>query len=160
MNKVVVLLVFTFVQNFNIQSQNSYFEKYKPLADSLSEVHSIPSSIILAVAYHESGGGTSQIAKLLNNHFGIKGKNDLLKTHKIKCSYKYYPSSEESYRGFCRLVTSKKYYEKLKGSDDVKKWVKSIAASGYAANAERWSNSILKVIYKFELNKKEEQPEG
>lgn len=34
-----------------------YFEKYQLLADSLSGVYKIPSSVILAVAYWESGGG-------------------------------------------------------------------------------------------------------
>lgn len=156
MKRIILLFLFMSQLAFIAKSQHKYFETYRPLADSLSEALGIPSSIMLAVAYHESGAGTSQIAKLLNNHFGIKGKNDLMKTHKIKCSYKYYPSPEESYRGFCRLVTSKKYYEKLKGTNDVKKWAKSIAAAGYAANAERWSNSILRVIKTFGLDKKAE----
>ena len=156
MKRCLLLLVFVIQFCFNGNAQHKYFEKYGPIADSLSQAHGIPACVMLAVAYHESGAGTSQIAKLLNNHFGIKGKNDLMKTHKIKCSYKYYPSAEESYRGFCRLVTSKKYYEKLKGTDDVKKWVKSIAAAGYAANAERWSNSIIRVIKTYSLDKKQE----
>jgi Bax protein len=154
MKKINIILIFICIHVFETQSQSTYFEKFNPLADSLSKVHGIPSSIMLAIAYHESGGGKSKIAKLLNNHFGIKGKNDLQVTHNIKSSYKYYVSPEESYNGFCRLVISKKYYHQLKGTSDVKNWLTCIAGAGYAANKTRWSNSILRIINLYRLEKK------
>jgi Bax protein len=135
-------------------AQHAYFQKYQPVADSLESVYGIPSAVILAVAFHESGAGKSQVATLLNNHFGIKGSNNLMETHKIQSKYKYYPSVNESYNGFCRLVSSKKYYAGLKSANtkDCKKWVESIASAGYAGNAERWTNSIMGVIQKYKLN--------
>ena len=51
----------------------TYFDKYATLADSLSGVYKIPSSVILSVAYLESGGGTSKVVLRLHNHFGIVG---------------------------------------------------------------------------------------
>lgn len=64
------LLGFSFVFG---QQKPVYFDDYRALADSLSLVYQIPSCVMLAVAYHESGGGVSVVAKKLNNHFGIAG---------------------------------------------------------------------------------------
>ena len=134
-------------------SQADYFERYKPLADSLDQALGIPAAVILAVAYHESGGGTSRHARLLNNHFGIKGKNNLRQTHGIRSQYKYYQDAEESYRGFCRVILSKKYYAALQGSNDHKKWVHAIANAGYAANPANWTQHVLQVIRRYGLVK-------
>lgn len=134
-------------------SQADYFERYKPLADSLDQALGIPAAVILAVAYHESGGGTSRHAQLLNNHFGIKGKNELHKTHGIRSKYKFYPDAEESYRGFCRVILSKKYYAALRGSNDYKKWVHAIANAGYAANPAQWTQRVLQIIRRYRLGK-------
>jgi len=152
-NVLIICLLFTCLSQL-AHAQHTYFQKYQPVADSLEKVYGIPSAVILAVAYHESGAGKSKVATLLNNHFGIKGSNNLLKTHNIKSKYKYYTSVSESYNGFCRLVTSKKYYTSLKSKNttDAKKWVASIASAGYAANASKWTNSIMSVIRKYSLS--------
>lgn len=153
LNVLLICLLFSLTSQL-AQAQHSYFKTYQPVADSLEKVYGIPSAVILAVAYHESGAGKSKVATLLNNHFGIKGSNNLLKTHNIKSKYKYYASVSESYNGFCRLVTSKKYYSGLKSKNttDPKKWISSIASAGYAANAARWTNSIMSVIKKYNLS--------
>jgi flagellum-specific peptidoglycan hydrolase FlgJ len=131
----------------------TYYQKYQPIADSLEAVYGIPSSIMLAVAMQESGGGKSKVAKLLNNHHGITGKNNLLKTHGIKSMYQWYPSDTASYEGFCKVVARKKFYTTLKGSTDYKKWVYAIAKSGYAgSNGTRWSAVIIGIIRNSKLN--------
>ena len=58
--------------------QAKYASTYKSLADSLSKIYKIPSALILGIAIVESGAGSAKNAKLLNNHFGIVGHNDLL----------------------------------------------------------------------------------
>ena len=128
-------------------SQKTYFIDYRELADSLESAYQIPACIILSVAYKESGGGTSNIGRKLNNHFGIKGKNDV-SISGYQSSYKYYPTSRDSYIGFCTLVSSKKYYASMKGSKDHEKWLKTIASYGYAADANKWSTSVLSVLNK------------
>jgi flagellum-specific peptidoglycan hydrolase FlgJ len=131
----------------------TYYQKYQPIADSLEAVYGIPSSIMLAVAMQESGGGKSKVAKLLNNHHGITGKNNLLKTHGIKSMYQWYPSDTASYEGFCKIVARRKFYTTLKGSTDYKKWVYAIAKSGYAgSNGTRWSAVIIGIIRNSKLN--------
>lgn len=146
----LTLLIFTL---FSSHSQKTYFPNYQLLADSLETVYKIPSAVILAVAYYESGGGKSRVALLLNNHFGIVGSNNLLKTHGIKSRYKYYPSVMDSYIGFCKLVSNKKYYTNLVENNvtDNKKWISSIASAGYAQNAQKWTSSMLNVIRIYDL---------
>ena len=138
-NRITLLLLFIIIPT--ITFSQDYFERYKDLADSLETVYNVPSALMLAVAYHESAGGKSKVAKHSNNHFGIKGKN-----HKVKSAYKYFEDVVESYEAFCKLVTSKKFYNNVKESDDVKKWVRGLSNSGYASNSSTWSNKIIQII--------------
>ncbi len=144
--KNCLLSSFIFI-TLNHFSQKTYFIDYRELADSLESAYQIPACIILSVAYKESGGGTSNIGRKLNNHFGIKGKNDV-SISGYQSSYKYYPTIRDSYIGFCTLVSSKKYYASMKGSKDHEKWLKTIASFGYAADANKWSKSVLLVLNK------------
>lgn len=98
---VVISLVLTFI-SFNAKAQNSYIKENKDMAATLSKEYGIPSSIILAVAFVESGGGTSKNSKALNNHFGIVGKNTVNSS-----KYKSFNSVKESYRAFCELLSEK-----------------------------------------------------
>ena len=147
---IILILGFT---SFSF-GQTKYFTTYGSLADSLEKVYGIPAPIILGVAFHESGAGKSQVATLLNNHFGLKGKNDLVKTHNIKSAYKYYATVADSYAGFCKVISSKKYYPTLKGTSNIDTWLTAISNAGYAANAVTWKASILRVIRIYSLDKK------
>jgi len=131
--------------SLKVPSQTDYFNKYRLLADSLEKEFQIPSCLILGVGFVESGGGTSKVAKNLNNHFGIVGKNPLNDSGKFKSRYKYYPSVTESFVGFCRLISSKKYYAELKGEQNIEKWAIKIASNGYAKDAVHWTAHLLKV---------------
>jgi len=129
-------------QTVQCQNKSQYFSQYRSLADSLSESYKIPACVILSVAFVESGGGTSAVARKLNNHFGIVGKNNP-EVSGLKSKYRHFPSIKESFIGFCELVARKKFYPQVKGSDDVKLWLDKIAATGYAANASLWSGHIF-----------------
>lgn len=147
--KIIIFVFFVFFC-LHTKSQTEYFEKYQSICDSLETVYGIPSSVILAVAYHESGGGTSRNSKLLNNHFGITGSNNLLKTHGIKSKYKYYPTVLDGFIGFCNLVSRKKFYESLKGNTTPSKWVYSIHSTGYCPS-QTWPSKIINVIETYSL---------
>lgn len=147
------LLVFfiSLLQPLSGQAQSKYVKKYQPVADSLSNVFGIPAAVILAVAIVESGSGTSRNAKLLNNHFGIVGKNNLLKTKGIKTRYKQYSSIEASYLDFCKVVSRKKFYPKLKGSKDKYAWVDAISKAGYSEIPQEWKKRVSDTIRKNKL---------
>ena len=83
------------------QTSQSYIENYKDAAINAKNHHGVPASIILGVAMHESGNGTSKIARHLNNHFGIKGSNN---STEIRSAYKGYESVEDSYQDFIGLL--------------------------------------------------------
>jgi len=121
------------------------------MADSLSEQYGVPTSVILGIAIMESASGTSRNCKLLNNHFGIVGKNDLLKTKGVKTRYKQYPDARASYRAFCKLMTKKKFYKKLKGNMDHRLWADAISKAGYSEIPEIWKQRLLDIIRKNKL---------
>lgn len=135
-------------------AQKNYVSKYRPLADSLSAVYEIPAGVILAVAIVESGGGNSRNARLLNNHFGIVGKNNLLKTKGIRTRYKQYPSVAASYTAFCQLLTRKKFYKKLKGEKKAKDWIEAISKAGYSESPKEWVKRVSETVKKYKLDKK------
>jgi Bax protein len=122
------------------------------MADSLSDEYGVPASVILGVAIMESASGTSRNCKLLNNHFGIVGKNDLLKTKGVKSRYKQYPNARASYIAFCKLMAKKKFYKKLKGNMDHKLWADAISKAGYSEIPEIWKQRLLDIIRKNKLS--------
>lgn len=130
----------------------TFIQKFRPLADSLSVEYGIPAAVMLGVAIVESGSGTSRNCKLLNNYFGIVGKNDLLKTKGIKSRYKQYPDATASFAGFCKLLAKKKYYKKLKGNMDHKLWVDAISKSGYSEAPATWKQRVSDTIRKNKLS--------
>lgn len=134
------------------QAQTSYVSRYKPLADSLSTLYGVPSSVILGVAIIESAAGTSRNAKLLNNHFGIVGKNNLLKTKGVRSRYKQYPTAAASYIGFCQLLSRKKFYPKLKGNNDYKAWLEAMSKAHYSEAPVEWKKRVTAAIKKHKLS--------
>lgn len=152
----VTSLFFVLLVNFlpaKAQSVVSIFiERHRETAVSLMQSSGIPASIILGVSFVESGIGRSRNCKLLNNYFGVKGKNDLAKVKGgPRSAYKQYPNAEASFKDFVRIVKSKKYYATLKGNKDYKLWLKKMNAHGYAQAKGKWINDITSVIEKYEL---------
>lgn len=146
---LLTLLLLVLTQS--IFAQTPYIRKYRPLADSLSAEYGIPTAVILGVAIIESGSGTSRNSKLLNNHFGIIGKNDLMKTNGIRSRYKYYKDVTTGYVGFCKVQKKKKYYDKLKGNMDYKVWLDAMSKAGYSEVPEEWKQKISSAIRKYKL---------
>ena len=127
-------------------AQTKYVKKYRPLADSLSREFGIPAAVILGVAIIESSSGTSYNCKLLNNHFGIIGKNSVLKTKNVRTRYKQYPNSTASYIDFCKVLAKKKFYKKLKGNLNYHLWLDAISKAGYSEVPSIWKQRITATI--------------
>lgn len=135
-------------QKFTI---SSYIEEHKKVAQQLMKETGVPASVILAVAIHESAYGNSRIAKNLNNHFGIKGKNN---SKTIRSAYKGYGSVTNSYLDFIDLLKRRKSTQGLfeqKGSTDYNAWIKGISRSGYSAT-KGWSSKVLSTIDRYNLD--------
>ncbi|MCG2613085.1 glucosaminidase domain-containing protein [Terrimonas sp. NA20] len=149
--RALPVLLMLLLLNCQVQAQSKYVKKYRQLADSLSAIYEIPASIILGVAIVESGGGNSRNAKLLHNHFGIVGKNNLLKTKGIKSRYKQYSNVAASYDDFCKLLSRRKFYQTLKGKTDYHLWTEAISKTGYSEAPAEWKKRINATIRKNKL---------
>ncbi|MEH6308371.1 glucosaminidase domain-containing protein [Olivibacter sp. CPCC 100613] len=148
----VLFLALFYLGCVNISfAQTKYINNHKTIADSLSKAYGIPSSVILGIAILESGNGQSRNSKLLHNHFGIVGSNKLKETHGIKSRYKQYTSTMGSFIHFCKLISGKYFYNRLKGTDDATKWVDAISKAGYSTHPQTWKARILKTISRYNL---------
>jgi len=135
----------------------SYIQANKDAAIKYMKEYGIPASIILGIAYHESAHGNSKLATYLNNHFGIKGKNN---STEIKSAYKGYDSVEDSYFDFVNYIESRKQYRALidkYGPGNYKDWVFGIARGGYAASS-KWASQVIAIIDKHKLYELDENP--
>lgn len=157
MKKIQLLILLLLIQQSGFSQKPSFREKYQPLADSLGAVYKIPSAVILGVAIIESGNGTSRNSRLLRNFFGIKGKNNLLKTKGIRSSYKQYKSDTASFVDFCKLVERKKFYPPLAGNPDYKTWILALSKTGYSEVPETWRKLITGAIQKNGLDREVEK---
>jgi len=159
MKKILFLLflctktIFAFAQ-----TTEEYIEEYADVAKDLMEEHHIPASIILGVAIHESAAGKSKIARYLNNHFGIKGKNS---STEIRSSYKDFPTVDSSYNHFITFLKSRSYFNVLfdkYDQYDFKAWARGIQRGGYA-RSRTWATQVIALIKKYELFQYDNRPE-
>lgn len=129
----------------------AYIMQYDSVALNIMQTYGIPASFVLAVAIHESAAGTSKVSQERCNHFGMKGKKPSAK-NKSNYVFKYidFESAEASYYHFANLVSSKKFYESLKGETDPLKWLKALKRTGYAASS-KWVGRINHIIQKHNL---------
>lgn len=140
------MLIFL-VSVISVHAQNkTYINNHKVIAKVLAERYGIPAPVILAIAAVESSGGTGPAARVLHNHFGIEGKNSFVNKRGHSSRYKQYANTFASYLDFCRLMTRKRFYHKLKGVEDSKAWVMAISNAGYSETPEEWRKKVLGVL--------------
>ncbi len=146
-SKTAVLALVLLLSAYSGSAQNRrYIANHKLLATILSEAYGIPASVILAVASIESSGGVGPAAKVLNNHFGIVGKNNIVNRYGHQSRYKQYDNVYESYIDFCEVISRKRFYKKLKDNDDPAAWVKAISNAGYSEEPEQWERKVFGVL--------------
>ncbi|MES2701249.1 MAG: glucosaminidase domain-containing protein [Bacteroidota bacterium] len=148
--KVLVLGLLAFMFTANAQNKK-YISNHKLLAAVLSEKYGIPASVILSVAAIESSGGAGPAARVLNNHFGMEGKNSFVNNKGHKSRYKQYNNAIESYIDFCNVIARKRFYPTLKNNTDPKAWVKAISRAGYSEQPEQWERKVFSVLHSNQL---------
>jgi flagellum-specific peptidoglycan hydrolase FlgJ len=146
-----VALPLTLLINVAASAQYKYISQHRDLTDSLSQTYGIPASVILGIAVVESGGGKDRNPTMLNNHFGVVGKNNLLETKGIKTMYKGYTTAKASFIDFCKIISRKSFYTKLKGNMDYRAWLNAISNAGYSTEPEVWRKAITEAIEKLKL---------
>jgi LysM repeat protein len=131
----------------------SYIEAYKDLAISEMERTGVPASITLAQGMVESDYGRSSLARVANNHFGIKCHNDwdgqTIRQHddrRNEC-FRKYRRPEDSFYDHSDFLRSGSRYSFLFSLDpsNYKAWAHGLKKAGYATNPD-YAHMIIRKI--------------
>lgn len=145
--------------------QEAYIEKYSPLAVAEMYRSGVPASITLAQGLLESGNGQSELARMSNNHFGIKCHNNWSGGRvyydddaKGECFRKYdHPS--ESYRDHSDFLRYRDRYKFLFDYKvtDYKSWAYGLKKAGYATDPA-YPKKLIKLIEEYDLHQYDRKP--
>jgi len=125
------------------------------------EKYGIPASVTLAQGLLESDAGESRLARINNNHFGIKCfSKDCSKGHcanftddSHKDFFRRYKNVWESYRAHSIFLRKKRYLHLQKlGTTNYVGWSHGLKEAGYATDL-RYANKLIEIIEALNLNK-------
>ena len=145
--QIISVLIIDALVMFSASAQytaSAYVERYGALADSVSAIYGVPSCIILSQAMLESGHGGSRLARVQNNHFGIKAGRGFAR----------YKSVEESYVAHSVLLTTGKRYRGLLviPATDYRGWANELQRSNYASE-KTYAEELIKIIERYIVSK-------
>lgn len=125
-------------------------------------LHGIPASITLAQGIIESADGQSRLARLGNNHFGIKasqqwiangGQYGLHSDDKPNEKFCYYASVGDSYEHHSQVLLASRYSAcHALAADDYKGWAQGLQKAGYATDS-RYASTLTSVIERNNLQR-------
>jgi len=151
-----VLAAPLFSQNL---SRLEYIQKYQVLAIKEMTRSGVPASITMAQACLESADGNSRLAKLSNNHFGIKCKTNWNgeavyydDDERNEC-FRSYKTVEESYFDHTNFLMDNFRYAFLFNfpQTDYKSWARGLKKAGYAT-APSYDRQLIEIIETFQLH--------
>lgn len=165
---VVCLSMVAIAASADADSRNvEYIKRWAAEAQRQQEKYGVPASITLAQGLLESGAGTSRLASLGNNHFGIKCHNTwtgdtLLRSDDApnEC-FRSYTSAEESFTDHSLFLLRKRYESLFSLSPgDYRGWAKGLRRCGYATDPQ-YGHRLISIIeryslYKFDAGNKEQ----
>ena len=120
-----------------------YCEKYSEMAQKQMRKYGVPASITLAQGILESGYGSSYLAVVANNHFGIKAYSRGWKGATVLCDddarnepFCKFGSVAEGYEYHSTFLKTNPRYAPLFKLDirDYESWANGLKACGYATN--------------------------
>lgn len=143
------------------QNRNRTYEAYvKTYADEAIRQmnrYKIPASITMAQALVETGAGTSTLASIHNNHFGIKchrswkGRRTYRTDDAPNECFRSYSDARDSYEDHSRFLLQPRYNRlfRLK-QDDYRGWATGLQKCGYATN-RGYANLLIRMVEVYEL---------
>lgn len=161
LNLVVLSLAFVGLSNAETDYKAlklSYIEQYRTTAIQQMIDTKIPASITLAQGILESGAGTSRLATLGNNHFGIKchdWKGDRMyhdDDAKGEC-FRVYGNAELSFVDHSDFLINRPRYASLfvLNTTDYEGWARGLKKAGYATNPA-YAEILIGIIDEFDLD--------
>jgi hypothetical protein len=153
------------IANYQSYTSLQYIDRFKAIAIQEMNLYGIPASITLAQGLYESGSGNSELAKVANNHFGIKcnsgwtGKSYFKDDDNHNDCFRVYDSPEDSYRDHSNFLKRKNYAHLFElDKNDYQGWAYGLKAAGYATNP-KYPQLIIGIIQKYNLDQYD-RPEG
>ena len=137
----------------------AYIDRFKDIAIKEMNAFGIPASITLAQGLFESGNGNSDLAKIANNHFGIKctsdwnGKSYFRDDDQLNDCFRVYNDPDDSYRDHSQFLKRKHYAFLFElDKNDYKGWAQGLKKAGYATNP-KYPDLIISVIERYNLDR-------
>ena len=140
------------------QKVKLYLDRFGPIARSEMRQYKIPASITLAQGILESGTGQGTLAKVGNNHFGIKchqewrGKKVYHDDDKKNECFRKYKNPIESYKDHSEFLTTRGRYSFLfrLPIKDYVGWSEGLSKAGYATDP-KYPEKLIDVIERYNL---------
>ncbi|OFX46094.1 MAG: hypothetical protein A2046_04345 [Bacteroidetes bacterium GWA2_30_7] len=151
---LIIFNLSTLAQKSDVKiSREDYLKAYKNIAIAEMQRSGIPASITLSQGMLESDNGNSELAKMANNHFGIKCHNSwqgekLFKDDDAKDEcFRKYKNVDESYKDHTDFIMNGSRYKSLfdSKSADYKDWANGLKKAGYATNP-KYPQLLIKII--------------
>lgn len=163
MNKIAIIFLFSissmasWAQMRWNQTYQLYINQYKDLAIREMLQYRIPASITLAQAVFESGAGRSRLARLGNNHFGIKchdwtGRTIAEDDDALGECFRAYDHPLQSFEDHSKFLVNSSRYRRLfsLSMQDYRGWAHGLKACGYATNP-RYAYKLIELIELYKL---------
>ena len=136
-----------------------YFDTYKDMAISQMRQYGIPASITLAQGVLESGAGRSELARVSNNHFGIKcngwtGRKAYHDDDAEGECFRAYDNAFDSYIDHSLFLKNSPRYSRLfqLKNTDYKGWAYGLKSCGYATSPT-YATRLIEIIELYGLDK-------
>jgi hypothetical protein len=142
-----------------------YIDRYKAIAIQEMNIYGIPASITLAQGLFESGSGNGELARVANNHFGIKCTSEWKGNSYFKDDdnpndcFRVYDKPEDSFRDHSEFLKRKNYTKLFElDKNDYQGWAYGLKKAGYATNPN-YPSLLINIIKKYNLDQYD-SPEG
>jgi LysM repeat protein len=153
------LLPYRTVAQLLNQNYLRYIEQYHKTAVEQMRLYKIPASITLAQGLLESGAGESYLARVANNHFGIKVSTDWTGPYVLRDDdapnekFRKYKNAEQSYVDHSIFLQRKRYASlfNLKITD-YKGWAYGLKRCGYATSPT-YAQNLITIIERYSLTR-------
>ena len=147
------LISFQAVNSQNVEDRREYIRTYARYAVEEMYYSKIPASITMAQAIVESNYGVSELARVANNHFGIKcqqgwtGGRMYYDDDKKNDCFRVYDNVIESFRDHSDFLMTRPWYKPLFELEitDYKGWAHGLKKAGYETNPN-YAHMLIRVI--------------
>jgi flagellum-specific peptidoglycan hydrolase FlgJ len=149
-----------------VQFKQQFIEAAAAPARESQRRSGAPASVAIAQAIHETGWGSSRLAREAHNYFGIKGRNSegpagvvWMNTWEViggrnitaREPFRAYNTPEESFLDYgLFFIQNRRYHGALAVADDPQAFIQAIAAAGFATDPN-YAARIIRMMDQYDL---------